>query len=99
MAAYLVNPDDWLRIMGCESNGNPESHNLNPNTGDDSVGLFMINLAGGNLPGRLQHLRALGYDVWDRESAVAVLKQPEANIRMANLLSAGGHQTGQWSCR
>lgn len=84
--------------MNCESRGRPEAHNVNPATGDDSVGLLQINLAGGNLPGRIRQLQSLGYEVWDRASAVAVLMQPEANVRMAALLSGGGHQTGQWSC-
>lgn len=34
--------------MMCESSGDPLNHNWNPSTGDDSWGLFQINLYGAN---------------------------------------------------
>ena len=91
--------DYVLRVMRCESHGISDAHNFNPNTGDDSVGLLQINLHRDLLPGRIALLQSLGYDVWDRESAVAVLKDPEANLRAAYRISGGGQSFAAWSCR
>ena len=91
--------DYVLRILDCESDGIAHAHNFNPATGDDSVGLAQINLHRDLLPGRIALLQSLGYDVWDRESAVAVLKDPEANLRAAYRISGGGQSFAAWSCR
>ena len=37
-----------LKISYCESRHNPQTHNYNPKTHDDSYGLFQINLWGNN---------------------------------------------------
>ena len=91
--------DYVLRILDCESDGIAHAHNFNPATGDDSVGLAQINLHRDLLPGRIALLQSLGYDVWDRESAVAVLKDPEANLRAAYRISGGGVSFSAWTCR
>ena len=91
--------DYVLRVIDCESDGIAHAHNFNPATGDDSVGLAQINLHRDLLPGRIALLQSLGYDVWDRESAVAVLKDPEANLRAAYRISGGGQSFAAWSCR
>jgi len=49
--ATLVNQYDWdtdkaLKILFCESGGNPEAINLKHETRDYSIGLFQINLYG-----------------------------------------------------
>ena len=41
-----------LAIMRCESGGNPTRHNYNPSTGDNSWGLYQINLYGANAKNR-----------------------------------------------
>lgn len=87
----------WRCTAERESHWHPGSHNVNPDTKDDSVGLVQINLYGNLLEGRLRQLRSLGYDVQTRDDAVAVLKDPRANLRMAYLLSGGGYQLGPWT--
>lgn len=54
--------------MDYESSGNPVAHNYNPSTGDDSWGLYQINLYG-----RLK----------DDRPSVEELKDPEKNIAFA----------------
>jgi hypothetical protein len=91
--------ETMLRVVRCESSGNPAAHNVNPATGDDSVGLMQVNLHASLLPGRLALLQSLGYEAWDRDSAVAILKDPEANLRAAYRISGGGTSWGAWTCR
>jgi hypothetical protein len=87
-----------LRIAGCESDY-PTDHNYNPRTGDDSVGLMQINLAGSMLDNRMAKLREFGYPVYDRDSAIAVHKEPYANFLMAHWISGGGQSFSAWTCR
>lgn len=91
--------DTVLRIMRCESGGNPYNHNYNPDTSDDSVGLMQINVFGKLLADRMAKLREFGYDAYDRESTIVVLKDPTANLLMALWISSGGYSFGPWSCR
>jgi len=48
LSQYDWNVDHARTIMQCESGGNPQRVNNNPNTGDYSVGLFQVNLYGSN---------------------------------------------------
>lgn len=83
-------------ILRVESGGNPYASNVNAATGDDSHGLLQINLRASLLPGRLAMLRSLGYEVWTRDEAVAVLQDPIANLRAGLVLSGGGYDFGPW---
>ena len=67
-----------LRVMEKESGGDPSSHNDNPATGDDSYGLFQINLYG-----RLAESRPSPEELLD----------PEKNIQFAAQVfqSSGWH--------
>jgi hypothetical protein len=87
-----------LRIAGCESDA-PTDHNFNPKTGDDSVGLMQINLAGSLLEDRMAKLREFGYPAYDRDSAIEVLKEPYANFLMAHWISGGGVSFSAWTCK
>jgi hypothetical protein len=91
--------ETMLRVVRCESSGNPAAHNENPASGDDSVGLAQVNLHASLLPGRIALLQSLGYEAYDRDSAVAILMDPEANLRAAYRISAGGTSWGAWTCR
>lgn len=88
-------------VLAClvhrESRGDTSAHNGNEATGDDSWGILQINIRGNLLPGRLALLRSLGYEVWSRDEAAAVLVQPVANLRMGLLLSGGGFSFGPWA--
>ena len=47
----IISQYDWdaelaYKIMLCESSGNPQAHNFNHRTRDNSVGLFQVNLYG-----------------------------------------------------
>jgi hypothetical protein len=91
--------ETMLRVVRCESSGNPAAHNQNPASGDDSVGLAQINLHASLLPGRIALLQSLGYEAYDRDSAVAILMDPEANLLAAFRISGGGTSWSAWSCR
>ena len=91
--------ETMLRVVRCESSGNPAAHNENPASGDDSVGLAQVNLHASLLPGRIALLQSLGYEAYDRDSAVAILNDPEANLRAAYRISGGGVSFSAWTCR
>lgn len=86
------------RVIWCESRYNPGVHNQNPATGDDSVGLGQINLAGNLFPGRLLRAQSIGYQGKPtREALIEWLKIPENNIRyFASMQSKSGWSP--WSC-
>jgi hypothetical protein len=69
--------DEAKKIAYCESGNDPQAHNYNPKTRDDSYGLFQINLWGNNKLTR---------------PAPEILLTEEGNIKFAKQLydSAGG---------
>ena len=76
----------WGIVMR-ESRGGPTAHNGNSNTGDNSYGLFQINMIG-----------SLGADRRDRYnlSSDEDLLNPVTNARVAFLMSGGGKDFGAW---
>lgn len=87
---FYIQQYDWdfdiaTQIMMAESECNPTALNDNPNTGDYSVGLFQINLYGGNAKHR---------------PSEEELKDPKTNIEFAyKLYKSSGFQS-QWGvCR
>lgn len=76
----------WGIVMR-ESRGGPTSHNGNSDTGDNSYGLFQINMIGG-----LGADRREKYGLTTNEE----LFNPVANARIAFLMSGGGEDFGAW---
>ena len=76
----------WGIVMR-ESRGGPTSHNGNSDTGDNSYGLFQINMIGG-----LGADRREKYGLATNEE----LFNPVANARIAFLMSGGGEDFGAW---
>ena len=76
----------WGIVMR-ESRGGPTSHNQNANTGDNSYGLFQINMIGG-----LGADRREKYGLDKNEE----LFNPVTNARIAFLMSGGGEDFGAW---
>jgi hypothetical protein len=76
----------WGIVMR-ESRGGPTSHNGNSDTGDNSYGLFQINMIGG-----LGADRREKYGLTTNEE----LFNPVANARIAFLMSGGGKDFGAW---
>jgi hypothetical protein len=70
-----------------ESTGRPRSHNDNPNTGDNSHGLFQINMIGSLGPARLEQYGLDSYeDLFD----------PLVNAKIAFQMSNGGENWSAW---
>ena len=80
----------WAVVMR-ESRGNPTSHNKNANTGDNSYGLFQINMIGSLGVDRLAKFQ-------DRIGITnhADLFDPVANAKAAYYMTAGGKDWGSW---
>jgi hypothetical protein len=76
----------WGIVMR-ESRGGPTSHNGNSDTGDNSYGLFQINMIGG-----LGADRREKYGLTTNEE----LFNPVANARIAFLMSNEGQDFGAW---
>lgn len=76
----------WGIVMR-ESRGGPTAHNGNSNTGDNSYGLFQINMIGG-----------LGADRRDKFGLKTneELFDPVTNARIAFHMSGGGDDFGAW---
>jgi hypothetical protein len=76
----------WGIVMR-ESRGGPTAHNGNSKTGDNSYGLFQINMIGG-----------LGVDRREKYGLATDedLLNPVANARIAFLMSGGGKDFGAW---
>lgn len=74
-------------IAQAESGGNPNAHNFNPSTGDDSYGLWQINYFGANRPVRTAR--------WGPPDA---MYNPLANAKAAVNLSGDSYKgLGNWS--
>lgn len=76
----------WAVAMK-ESTGRPKAHNQNTRTGDNSYGLFQINMIGRLGPARLEKYGLDSYeDLFD----------PYTNARVAYQMSGGGEDWGPW---
>jgi hypothetical protein len=75
-------------VMMAESGGNPRAHNPNASTGDNSYGLFQINMLGNLGPARLKQ-----YGLKSNED----LFDPLTNARVAFRMSGGGKNWQPWS--
>jgi hypothetical protein len=76
----------WAIAMK-ESNGRPMAHNRNASTGDDSYGLFQINMIGSLGPSRLDKFNLKSYtDLYD----------PVVSAEIAYFMSDGGQNWSAW---
>jgi hypothetical protein len=77
----------WAVAMK-ESTGRPMAHNQNSNTGDNSYGLFQINMIGKLGPARLGY-----YGLSNNEE----LFDPLTNAKIAYIMSEGGKNWSPWN--
>ena len=77
----------WATAMK-ESTGRPMAHNKNSNTGDNSYGLFQINMIGSLGPARLEQ-----YGLKSNED----LFDPLTNAKIAFQMSNGGKNWSAWN--
>ena len=77
----------WAVAMK-ESTGRPRSHNDNPNTGDNSYGLFQINMIGSLGPARLKQYKL---------DSNKDLFNPLTNAKIAFQMSNGGKNWSGWN--
>jgi murein DD-endopeptidase MepM/ murein hydrolase activator NlpD len=75
-------------IMMAESGGNARAHNTNTRTGDNSYGLFQINMLGGMGPERRAQFHLGSNDA---------LFDPLTNAKVAYAMSHGGQDWSPWS--
>jgi hypothetical protein len=77
----------WAVVMK-ESTGRPMAHNQNSKTGDNSYGLFQINMIGSMGPARLaQYGLSSNEDLFD----------PLTNAKIAYIMSEGGNNWSPWN--
>jgi hypothetical protein len=76
----------WAVVMK-ESTGRPMAHNQNSKTGDNSYGLFQINMIGSLGPARLKQ-----FGLSNNEE----LFDPLTNARIAYIISEGGNNWSPW---
>jgi hypothetical protein len=76
----------WAVVMK-ESTGRPMAHNQNSRTGDNSYGLFQINMIGSLEAARLEE-----YGLNNKEE----LFDPLTNARIAYIISEGGNDWSPW---
>ena len=76
-----------LMVVDKESRGNPLDHNDNPKTGDNSYGLFQINMYG-----YLEAPRLNTYNLKNNND----LFDPVTNAQVAFRLSSGGTDFSPW---
>jgi hypothetical protein len=74
-------------IVMKESTGRPYAHNQNSNTGDNSYGLFQINMIGSLGPARREQ-----FGLANNED----LFNPLTNAAVAYIISDGGNDWGPW---
>jgi hypothetical protein len=74
-------------IVMKESTGRPYAHNQNSNTGDNSYGLFQINMIGSLGPARREQ-----FELKDNEE----LFDPFRNAQIAYIISDGGNDWDPW---
>ena len=80
----------WAVVMR-ESRGRPVAHNKNASTGDNSYGLFQINMLGSMGVDRLAKFQdKIGI------KKVTDLFDPVANAKAAYYMTAGGKDWGSW---
>ena len=80
----------WSVVMR-ESRGRPVAHNKNANTGDNSYGLFQINMLGSMGVDRLAKFQdKIGI------TKASDLLDPVANAKAAYYMTAGGKDWGSW---
>lgn len=77
----------WAVVMK-ESTGRPMAHNQNSKTGDNSYGLFQINMIGS-----LEAARLKEYGLNNKEE----LFDPLTNARIAYIISEGGNNWSPWN--
>jgi hypothetical protein len=77
----------WAVVMK-ESTGMPMAHNQNSRTGDNSYGLFQINMIGSLEAARLEE-----YGLNNKEE----LFDPLTNARIAYIISEGGKNWSPWN--
>lgn len=77
----------WAVVMK-ESTGMPMAHNQNSGTGDNSYGLFQINMIGSLEAARLEE-----YGLNNKEE----LFDPLTNARIAYIISEGGNDWSPWN--
>ena len=75
-------------VAMAESGGNPKSHNTNTLTGDNSYGLWQINMLGDLGPDRRRRFGITSNDQ---------LFDPQTNARAMAILSSGGSNFDAWS--
>jgi len=75
----------WAVAMK-ETHGNPLAHNYNPRTGDNSYGMFQVNLYG-TLKGRVKEFGL---------KSANDLKDPITNAQIAYRMSSGGKNWTPW---
>jgi hypothetical protein len=77
-------------IVQKESTARPYAHNDNPKTGDDSYGLFQINMMGSMGPERMKkHNLSSKLDLFN----------PLTNAQIAYKMSSGGKNWNAWSAK
>lgn len=80
----------WAVVMK-ESRGHPTSHNTNVSTGDNSYGLFQINMIGG-----LGHDRLVKFQERFGIKTKAELFNPVVNAQAAYYMTKQGTDWGSW---
>lgn len=75
-------------VVMAESSGNPEAHNTDASTGDNSYGLFQINMIGNMGPDRRAR-----FGLKSNED----LLDPDVNARVAYEMSNGGRSWSAWT--